>query len=77
MTMLSERGRMAGDRARGRPPLAVGWWGSRGAERAVVVAGRAVFLAGAFGIGWLVASHVDPRGDVLRYSLGWLVGEFR
>lgn len=27
--------------------------------------------------GWLFAEHVDPDGALMRWTLGWLVGEFR
>lgn len=28
-------------------------------------------------LGWLFAEHVDPHGALLRFTIGWLVGEFR
>lgn len=27
--------------------------------------------------GWLFAEHADPGGALMRWTLGWLVGEFR
>jgi hypothetical protein len=74
--MIQGRGRGVADR--GRMPRRRGDVLVPGAlADALVGVGRVAMLAGAFGIGWLIASHIDPGGWLLRYTLGWLVGGFR
>jgi hypothetical protein len=74
--MIQGQGRGVADR--GRMPRRRGDVLVPGAlADALVGVGRALMLAGAFGIGWLIASHIDPDGWLLRYTLGWLVGGFR
>lgn len=73
--MVRGRARMAGDRPRyGRARAVILAPEAREvAERALVAVG----LCFAPLLGWLVAAHLDPRGEALRWTLGWVVGEFR
>ncbi len=73
--MVQGRGRMAGDR--GRMPERRVVMLSAPAVDVLVVVSRVTLLVGAFAVGWLFAAHIDPDGLLLRYTLGWVVGEFR
>jgi len=42
-------------------------------ERALHVAALALSPIG----GWLFAGYGDPSGALMRWTIGWLVGEFR